>query len=191
MDLVFATNNIHKIREIKVVLGYRYNLLSLEDSNIFEEIPEEEDSLEGNALFKARYVYNRTGMTVFADDTGLEVETLGNRPGVYSARYAGIEKNFDANISKLLKDLDGQNNRSARFRTVIALIYDDNEILFEGIATGKILTERRGFGGFGYDPVFLPDGYEHTFAEMRLEEKNLISHRAKAIRELYSFFEQH
>jgi len=190
MDLVFATNNIHKIREIKAALGARYNLLSLENSNIFGEIPEEEETLDGNALFKARYVYKRTGMAVFADDTGLEVEALDNKPGVHSARYAGIEKDSDANISRLLKELDGQLNRSARFRTVIALIYNDNEILFDGIVTGKITAERRGTGGFGYDPVFLPEGYDSTFAEMELKEKNLISHRAKAIRKLSSFFEQ-
>lgn len=191
MKLVFATNNKNKIREITNVLGESFHLLSLADIKMEEDIPENEPTLEGNALQKARFIHRATGMNVFADDTGLEIEALDGSPGVHSARFAGENKDSDANIDKLLSMLEGKTNRRGRFRTVIALILDDREYLFEGIASGKILNERRGREGFGYDPVFLPDGFTRTFAEMNLDEKNRISHRAKAFNKLKSFLSRH
>ena len=161
--------------------------MGLSDVNITEDIPEEEDTLAGNALGKARYVHERTGMNVFADDTGLEVDALGGEPGVFSARYAGEGKSFDDNIDKLLASMKGVDDRRARFRTVIALIFDSREYLFEGTVEGEILSERRGTGGFGYDPLFRAEGYELTFAEIPLSEKNTISHRARAMRKLMEF----
>ncbi|NLE33631.1 MAG: non-canonical purine NTP diphosphatase [Bacteroidales bacterium] len=190
MELVFATNNKHKIREISDLLGDNFKILGLSDLNITEDIPEEAETLEENALFKARFVHDRTGMNVFADDTGLEVTTLGGAPGVYSARYAGESKSFDDNIVKLLDELQGKEDRSARFRTVIALILGGNEYLFEGIIEGEIISERRGDGGFGYDPVFIARGYDRTFAEIPLSEKNTISHRARAMRQLMTFLDE-
>ena len=187
MELVFATNNKHKVKEITDLLDDNFRILGLADLNITEDIPEEADTLEENALFKARFVHEKTGRNVFADDTGLEVTALGGAPGVYSARYAGENKSFDDNIEKLLREMKGANDRSARFRTVIALILDGTEYLFEGTVEGEILKERRGTGGFGYDPVFLATGYELTFAEIHLGEKNKISHRAKAMRQLLDF----
>ncbi len=187
MELVFATNNKHKVKEITDLLDDNFRILGLADLNITEDIPEEADTLEENALFKARFVHEKTGRNVFADDTGLEVTALGGAPGVYSARYAGENKSFDDNIEKLLREMKGANDRSARFRTVIALILDGTEYLFEGTVEGEILKERRGTGGFGYDPVFLATGYELTFAEIPLGEKNKISHRAKAMRQLLDF----
>jgi len=190
MELVFATNNKHKIREISDILDDSFRIVGLADVNITEDIPEEADTLAGNALFKARFVHERTGMNVFADDTGLEVEALGGEPGVYSARYAGEGCNFDDNINKLLTRLKGIENRKAQFRTVIALILDNREYLFEGSVAGEILSERKGGGGFGYDPVFRAAGYDQTFAEMPLSEKNKISHRAVAMKKLLSFLEE-
>lgn len=190
MKLVFATNNKHKIREISELLDSNISILGLTDLNITEDIPEEADTLEENAIFKARYVHERTGMNVFADDTGLEVECLDGAPGVYSARYAGKSKSFDDNIEKLLREMQGSTDRRARFRTVIALILDDTEYLFEGTVEGEIISERRGSGGFGYDPVFLPGGFDKTFAEMPLAEKNTISHRARAMIKLLEFFKE-
>lgn len=190
MELVFATNNKHKIREISDLLDNNTRILGLADFNITEDIPEEADTLEENALFKARYVHERTGMDVFADDTGLEVEALGGAPGVYSARYAGESKSFDDNIEKLLREMQGATNRSARFRTVIALILDGTEYIFEGTVEGEITSERRGTGGFGYDPVFVASGYDWTFAEMPLAEKNTISHRARAMQKLLEFLKE-
>jgi XTP/dITP diphosphohydrolase len=190
MKLVFATNNQHKIKEIQNMAGEHVQLLSLTQVNIQEDIPEEEPTLEGNALHKARYIYGKTGMDVFADDTGLEVYALNGEPGVRSARYAGESKESLANIDKLLKALNGQCDRNARFRTVIALIFQGTEYLFEGIAEGEIISERRGSGGFGYDPVFLPKGYDRTFAEMNLETKNKISHRSIAFSKLMDFLSQ-
>lgn len=187
MELVFATNNKHKVREISDLLDSNIRILGLADLNITEDIPEEAETLEENALFKARYVHEKTGKNVFADDTGLEVNALGGAPGVYSARYAGESKSFDDNIEKLLREMHGANDRSARFRTVIALILDGTEYLFEGTIEGEIIRERRGTGGFGYDPVFLATGYDRTFAEIPLGEKNKISHRAKAMRQLLDF----
>jgi XTP/dITP diphosphohydrolase len=187
MELVFATNNKHKVREISDILEKDFRITGLSDLNITEEIPEEAETLEENALFKARYVHEKTGMNVFADDTGLEVTALGGAPGVYSARYAGESKSFDDNIDKLLQEMHGITDRSARFRTVIALILDKQEYLFEGIVEGEIITERKGNGGFGYDPVFRATGSDKTFAEIPLQEKNSISHRARAMRQLISF----
>ncbi len=190
MELVFATNNKHKIREISALLKDDFRILGLTDLNITEEIPEEAETLEENAMFKARFVHERTGMNVFADDTGLEVSALGGAPGVYSARYAGEAKSFDDNIDKLLREMGSASERSARFRTVIALILDGKEYLFEGVVEGEIIRERRGTGGFGYDPVFIASGYDLTFAEIPLEEKNSISHRARAMKQLLAFLNE-
>jgi XTP/dITP diphosphohydrolase len=187
MEIVFATNNKHKIKEISDLLDNNFRILGLQDLNITEDIPEEAETLEENALFKARYVHSRTGMNVFADDTGLEVSALGGAPGVYSARYAGEGKSPDDNIVKLLGAMKGAEDRSARFRTVIAMIFEGKEYLFEGTVEGIITEERRGHGGFGYDPVFMAEGYDRTFAEMPLSEKNRISHRAIAMMKLLKF----
>lgn len=190
MKLVFATNNKHKIREISDLLDDRFEIIGLADIGITEDIPEDADNLADNALFKARYVHDRTGLNVFADDTGLEVDALDGAPGVYSARYAGPGKSPEDNIIKLLRELEGVEDRRARFRTVIALIYDNSEYLFEGKVDGSIIQKGRGTGGFGYDPVFMAEGYEVTFAEMPLSEKNKISHRARAMRKLLAFLAQ-
>lgn len=187
MTLVFASNNEHKIKEIKSLLGDSFRLLSLHDINISEDIPEEESLIEGNALAKARYVYNASGLNVFADDTGLEIAALDGLPGVHSARFAGEDKDSSENIKKVLYMLDTNENREARFRTVIALILDKKEYLFEGIVNGKIIYEKRGTMGFGYDPIFVPEGNHFTFAEMDLTEKNTISHRAQAFNKLKEF----
>jgi XTP/dITP diphosphohydrolase len=187
MTLVFASNNEHKVSEIKSLLGNSFTLLRLSDVNITEDIPEEEPFLEGNALSKARYVHNVTGMNVFADDTGLEIEALNGLPGVHSARFAGESKDPAANIEKALSLLGETEMRDARFRTVIALILENKEYLFEGIVKGTIIREKRGSLGFGYDPVFMPDGKTKTFAEMELSEKNTISHRARAFEKLRKF----
>lgn len=191
MKLIFATNNKHKIREIASLLDDSYTVLGLNNVDISEDIPEDGNTLTENALHKARYVYDRTGMNVFADDTGLEVDELNGAPGVHSARFAGENKDPDANITKLLGLLDGKINRKARFRTVIALIFNKKEYLFEGTVEGEIIDARRGTEGFGYDPVFLAEGYERTFAEIPLSEKNSISHRARAVRKLINFLSTH
>ena len=190
MDIVFATNNENKTREIRNILGDSFNLLSLIDLNITEDIPENEPTLEGNALHKARFVHNILNMNVFADDTGLEADILNGLPGVKSARFAGEDKNSDANIDKLLAMMGKSKNRKARFRTVIALIMEGKEYVFEGIVDGRIISEKRGKGGFGYDPVFVPDGETRTFAEMPPGEKNKISHRARAIEKLKLFLDR-
>ena len=187
MELVFASNNPHKVREIKSILGNSFTLLSLTDINILDDIPENEPHLEGNALSKARYVYNATGMNVFADDTGLEIDGLDGLPGVHSARFAGESKDSSANIEKVQTLLGDSKNRKARFRTVIALIFEKQEYLFEGIVTGRIIKDKRGNEGFGYDPVFIPDGKTRTFAEMDQTEKNSVSHRARAFEKLREF----
>jgi XTP/dITP diphosphohydrolase len=187
MTLVFASNNEHKIKEIKSLLGNSFALLSLHDINVREDIPEEEPQIEGNALAKARYVFNVSGLDVFADDTGLEIAELNGLPGVHSARFAGENKDSSANIEKVLFLLGNSKNRKARFRTVIALILKKKEYLFEGIVNGTIIKEKRGIEGFGYDPIFLPDGKTCTFAEMELSEKNTISHRALAFEKLKKF----
>ena len=191
MEIVFASNNLNKIREINNVLGNSFKLLSLKDICMEEDIPENEATLEGNALLKARFIHNATGMNVFADDTGLETEALNGDPGVHSARFAGENKDSEANIDKLLALLEKKTSRKARFRTVIALILDGKEHLFEGIVEGEIITERRGKMGFGYDPVFLPEGRKLTFAEMDLDEKNKISHRDRAFAGLKAFLSEY
>jgi len=187
MILVFASNNEHKIKEINSLLGNSFKLLSLHDINILEDIPEKEPHLEGNALSKARFVFNATGRDVFADDTGLEIEALNGMPGVHSARFAGENKDSSANIEKVFSLLGNTQNRKARFRTVIALILDKKEYLFEGIVKGTIIHDKRGSEGFGYDPIFIPDGKTQTFAEMDLSEKNKVSHRARAFKKLRDF----
>lgn len=185
--LIFATNNIHKLHEIKSILKGLYTVEGLHDIGFDEEIAETSHTLEGNAILKARYIQERFQTDCFADDTGLEIDALGGKPGVHSARYAGIECLSESNIRKVLNELDGVEDRKARFRTVIALIKDGREFLFEGIINGKIISEKRGDGGFGYDPIFVPEGENRTFAEMPLEEKNLISHRGLAIKKLTDF----
>ncbi|MDD2611534.1 MAG: non-canonical purine NTP diphosphatase [Bacteroidales bacterium] len=185
--VVFATNNIHKIAEVSDILCSEIKLLSLKDIGCFDELPETQNTIEANALQKARYVYEKFGMDCFADDTGLEVEILKGAPGVYSARYAGEDCNSENNIQKLLLKMDGETNRNACFRTVAALILDGKEYLFEGKISGRILTEKHGTDGFGYDPVFLPDGYDLSFAQMGMELKNRISHRALAMKKLSTF----
>jgi XTP/dITP diphosphohydrolase len=187
MTLVFASNNEHKIKEINSLLGNSFKLLSLHDININEDIPEEEPTIEGNALSKARFVYNITGMDVFADDTGLEIKSLNGLPGVHSARFAGENKDSAANIEKALSLLGDTEHREARFRTVIALIIKKKEYLFEGIVNGTITYVKSGTEGFGYDPIFKPDGKTSTFAEMELAEKNKVSHRARAFEKLREF----
>ncbi len=187
MKLIFASNNDHKVREINSILGSKIKLVSLKDLGITDDIPEEEPDLEGNAMAKARYVHKLTGENVFADDTGLEVDFLNGEPGVHSARFAGETKDPSANIVKLLALMGDTKNRKARFRTVIALILENREYLFEGIVNGSIIKEKTGTEGFGYDPVFIPDGKELTFAQMDLNEKNTISHRARAFEKLREF----
>ncbi len=184
MELVFATNNKHKLEELQAMLGKQIKLLSLKDIGCKEEIPEEQETLQGNAAQKAFYVYNKYGYNCFADDTGLEIEALNGEPGVYSARYAGEEKSAEANMLKVLEKLAKINNRKARFRTVISLVVNGDEKQFEGAVEGEILKEKRGEEGFGYDPIFQPTGYSQTFAEMDLSEKNNISHRGKAVEKL-------
>lgn len=186
--LVFATNNAHKLDEIRAILGDKIEVLSLKDINCDADIPETADTLEGNAVLKAEYIYKNYGLDCFADDTGLEVEALGGAPGVYSARYAGGDgHDSEANMRKLLKELDGKQNRKAQFRTAICLIEQGEEHLFEGIVKGSIIEQKRGASGFGYDPVFMPEGYEETFAEMGNAEKNKISHRARAVEKLCEY----
>ena len=186
--LVFATNNAHKLDEIRAILGDKIEVLSLKDINCDADIPETADTLEGNAALKAEYIYRNYGLDCFADDTGLEVEALGGAPGVYSARYAGGDgHDSEANMRKLLKELDGEQNRKAQFRTAICLIEQGEEHLFEGIVKGSIIEQKRGASGFGYDPVFMPEGYEETFAEMGNAEKNKISHRARAVEKLCEY----
>lgn len=185
--LVFATNNAHKLDEISAILGEKVELLSLKDIHCDVDIPETADTLEGNAMLKAGYIYEHYGLDCFADDTGLEVEALNGAPGVYSARYAGEAHNSEANMQKLLQEMQGFTNRKAQFRTAICLILDGKKHLFEGIVKGEIIKEKRGGSGFGYDPVFMPEGYTHTFAELGNETKNKISHRALAVEKLCRF----
>ena len=190
MKLVFATNNKHKLDEVRAIVGNRVEVLSLNDINCHDEIPETADTLQGNALIKARYIHDKYGVNCFADDTGLEVEALGGAPGVYSARYAGEECNSEANMQKLLHNLTDENNRKAQFRTVIALIIDGEEILFNGIVKGVIATEKIGTSGFGYDPIFIPEGFSESFAQMESSMKNSISHRYRATEELSKFLKE-
>lgn len=186
-ELVFATNNPHKLQEVREIMGNRFRILSLKDIDLDVEIPEDHDTIEGNATQKARFVFENTGMDCFADDTGLFIGALGGRPGVYSARYAGEACNFDDNIRKVLAELEGQENRKANFRCVVCLIYKGKEHHFEGKIDGVITRERKGKTGFGYDPVFLPDGHKQTFAEMPPYLKNGISHRGRAVSRMLRF----
>ena len=187
MKIVFATNNTHKLEEIRRMLRGSHQIVSLAEIGCHEDIPEEQDTLEGNALQKARYIKQHYGYDCFADDTGLEIDALGGRPGVYSARYAGEAKDSEANMRKVLAEMQGHSDRRARFRTVIALILGNEEHLFEGKVEGEILTARQGSAGFGYDPVFRPDGYDRSFAEMDPDTKNSISHRGEATHKLAAF----
>ena len=190
MELVFATNNAHKLEEVRQILGDRFKVLSLNDIGCHEDIPETADTFQGNALQKARYVKEHYGYDCFADDTGLEVKALDGAPGVHSARYAG-DHDSEANMTKLLHELEKKSDRSAQFRTVVALLLNGQEVLFEGIVTGQIATERHyGDGGFGYDPIFVPDGYTETFSQMSSQGKNLISHRGRAVRKLAEYLRQ-
>ncbi len=186
-SLIFATNNKHKIEEATHILQNRYNIISLSEIGFNDDIPETEVTLEGNASLKAWHIHNRFKKDCFADDTGLEVEALNGEPGVYSARYAGDTHDFALNVTKLLKNLEGIENRNARFRTAISLIIGGNEYKFEGIVNGHIIKERKGSFGFGYDPVFIPNGYEITMAEMSPDIKNKISHRAVALQRMADF----
>ena len=185
--LCFATNNAHKVEEIQAILGNSFELLSLNDIHCKEELPETGNTLEANSLQKAKYLYDNYHTDCFADDTGLEVHALGGEPGVYSARYAGEQRNHADNINLLLKNLVNKFDRSARFRTVITLIQGGNITQFEGIVNGKIIEELRGTEGFGYDPIFIPEGFNRTFAEMTLIEKGEISHRGRAFQKLVEF----
>lgn len=185
--LVFATNNLHKLTEIKAILGEQIDILSLNDINCHVDIPETANTLEGNAKMKAEYIYNHYHLDCFADDTGLEVKALNGAPGIYSARYAGEGHDSQANMKKLLENLKGITNREAQFRTAICLIEGGEEHLFEGLVKGKIIEEKRGEAGFGYDPVFVPDGYDQTFAELGEDIKNQISHRARAVEKLCDY----
>jgi XTP/dITP diphosphohydrolase len=190
MKLVFATNNKHKLQEVRDIVGDRVEVLSLADINCYDDIPETADTLQGNALIKARYIYAKYGFDCFADDTGLEVEALGGAPGVYSARYAGEECDSEANMQKLLQNLTGETNRNAQFRTVIALIIRGEEKLFNGIVKGTIATEKKGDSGFGYDPIFIPEGHSESFAQMSSEMKNSMSHRFRATQQLGDYLKE-
>ena len=189
MKIVFASNNKNKIQEIQSMLPESIQIVSLESIGCLEEIPETSETIEGNAILKANYVTQKYGFDCFADDTGLEVEALNGEPGVYSARYAGEQRNVDDNMDKLLEELLDKTNRNAQFKTVIALNFEGKQYLFEGIASGEITLEKKGTGGFGYDPIFKPNGYENTFAELSLEIKNEISHRGKATKALLEFLQ--
>ena len=192
MKLVFATHNKHKLSEIRDMLRDKTELLGLDDIGCHEPIIEDRDTLEGNASLKSFYIYNKYNINCFADDTGLEVETLGGRPGVHSARYSGNDSSNDterseSNMQKLLYEMKGKLNRRARFRTVISYVEDGKEMLFEGIVNGVLLESKRGAQGFGYDPIFVPDGFTTTFAEMSMQEKSTISHRARAVKKLVDY----
>lgn len=185
-NLIFATNNAHKLDEVRSILGSRFTIKSLKDIGCDADIPETADTLEGNALMKARFLYEKYGVDCFADDTGLEVTALGGAPGVHTARYAG-NHDSEANMNKLLNELEKKSDRSAQFRTVIALIIEGKEFLFEGIVKGSIAKEKAGDGGFGYDPIFIPEGFTQTFSQMGNDSKNHISHRALAVEKLYNY----
>ena len=185
--LIFATHNKNKLKEVRSLIPNTIELLNLDDINLLEEIEETATTIEGNALLKAQTIYKQTGINCFADDSGLLVDALDGAPGVFSARYAGEHKSDSDNLEKLLKELSNKDNRNAHFKTVMALIIDGKEYLFEGIINGTITAEKSGANGFGYDPIFLPNGYSETFAEMSSEIKNVISHRAKAMKKLIEF----
>jgi XTP/dITP diphosphohydrolase len=186
-EIVFATNNEHKLQELRQIVGSHFKVLSLGEIGCNEDIPETADSIEGNAEIKARFVKQHYGYDCFSDDTGLEIDALGGEPGVYSARYGGVAHDSERNIDKVLGKMDGVKNRAARFRTAIALIQGDDMHIFEGVVEGKILTERHGTGGFGYDSIFKPDEADCTFAEMAPEQKNSISHRGRAVKKLVEY----
>lgn len=186
-QLIFATGNANKVKEVNEILGDKYVIKSLKEIGFYDDIPEPHDTLQANALEKARVIYQKMGVDCFSEDTGLEVDSLNGEPGVLSARYAGTQKNANDNMKKLLVSLEGETNRAAQFRTVVALIIGGEEFTFEGIIRGVIISEKRGEGGFGYDPIFMPDGYDKTFAELSSEIKNKISHRALAIQKLFSY----
>lgn len=188
--LIFATNNENKVKEVQSALAGKLQLQTLKQAGIDIDIPEPHDTLEANALEKARVIHQMTGKDCFSEDTGLEVAALDGEPGVLSARYAGADKSMQANMEKLLRNLKGHENRKARFRTVVALIHKGQEHLFEGICEGKIIETPRGEGGFGYDPIFIPEGSDRTFAEMSMEEKGRFSHRKKAVARLVAFLNQ-
>lgn len=190
LKLVFATNNKHKLEEVQAMLT-NFEIVSLADINCFEDIPETADTLKGNAILKANFITEKYGLDCFADDTGLEVEALNKEPGVYSARYAGEDNNAEANMNKLLKNLENNKNRKAQFKTAIALNIQGKQFTFEGVCKGTILTEKRGDSGFGYDPIFMHEGFNRSFAEMNLNEKGSISHRGKAIEKLVTFLNEH
>ena len=186
-NLVFATNNDHKLRELQQILPSEFELLSLNDIGCTDDIPETGTTLEANAVQKSFYIWDKYGINCFADDTGLEIEVLGNEPGVYSARYAGQDRSATANMLKVLRKMANESNRKAHFRCVISLVIDGKEKQFEGIVEGMILTEQHGEAGFGYDPIFMPDGYNLSFAEMSADDKNLISHRGRAVMKLVDY----
>lgn len=186
-SFIFATNNPNKLEEVRDIANGKFKIMSISDFGINYDLPEDQTTLEGNALQKARFLYEKTGVNCFADDTGLEVSALNGAPGVYSARYAGDGKSAEENVKKLLENLSGCSNRDARFRTVIALVLDGTEYFFEGIIEGHIIEDERGKNGFGYDPVFVPLGLDDTFAELPCEIKNIVSHRALAIEKLFYF----
>ena len=185
--IIFATNNIHKLAEVRQIIGQKLNILSLEDAGITADIPEDHQTLDENAVQKAQFIFKKTGIACFADDTGLEVEALNGLPGVYSARYAGEAKRSSDNVNKLLEELKNSENRRAQFRCVIAFVSDKETKLFEGVVKGQITRKPSGNGGFGYDPVFIPEGYSSTFAELKPEIKNSISHRAVAAAKLAGY----
>lgn len=189
--ICFATNNKHKLEEINALLGNEIKVVGLEEIGCIEELAEEQDTLEGNSLQKAEYIYKKYGVSCFADDTGLEVEALNGEPGVYSARYAGSQRRAEDNMNLLLANMQGKENRKAQFRTVITYITQEGESQFEGVLTGTIINEKIGDGGFGYDPIFRPDSKTKTLAEMTMEEKNSISHRARAVEKLVHFLKKH
>lgn len=190
MKIVFATNNPNKLAEVRALLPSEIKVLSLQDINCNEELPENGDTLEDNAAQKAYYVYDNYGFNCFADDSGLEIDALDGRPGVYSARYAGPECLAEDNMDKVLQELDGLDNRDACFRTVVSLVINGNEVQFEGMIEGQIIPEKWGSEGFGYDPIFLPDGYEKSFAQMSLSEKGEISHRGIAVKKLIKYLKR-
>ncbi len=190
MKLIFATQNENKAQEIQSLLPEYFKIITLKDIRCFDEIPETAETLEGNSLLKASFISETYNLNCFADDTGLEIEALDNRPGVYSARYAGPEKSAAANINKVLLELEGKTARNAQFRTIITLILNSSTFTFEGIVRGEIISEKRGENGFGYDPIFVPEGEVRTFAEMSLEEKNMHSHRARAFQKMIDFLNE-
>tara|TARA_B100000401_G_scaffold435165_1_gene376485 strand:+ start:602 stop:1186 length:585 start_codon:yes stop_codon:yes gene_type:complete len=190
MELIIASQNQNKLVEFKKILGDKINLFSLSDIGLNQEIPENEKTIKKNAMFKAKFVNTQTGKNVFADDTGLEIDSLNGEPGVYSARYSGVERNSDKNIELVLTKLKNKSNRNSRFKTIISLILDGKSVNFEGVVEGKITEEKRGSNGFGYDPIFQPNGYASTFGEMSLKEKNKISHRSIAINKMVQYLKE-